>query len=223
MNEIFQMIPEERILTFYSKDIQESFTWTEEKKPTKYRNVLAFTDVRNNFITSMYFSIFINIDSFESIQIKIIGNKRWGGTYTQLTENLQNVLTDRSKENFLISNLKIKGLYKTNLNSEIIFDNPEYILKEEGIESRGIYTIFNLQGDDILEMKELNTNGLIKSLKTYKMDYVDTTDEMRIIRTITLQKGELQSSGIVLESNSELYVSTTIIFVALSFLIKKKS
>jgi len=205
MNEIFQMISDENTLTFYSNDIQESFTWADEKKPIKFRNVLSFYDVRNNFLKSMYFSIYIYIDSFESIRIRIIGNKRWGGTYTQLTENLQNVLTDTSKENFLISDLDVKGLYKSNLNTEIIFDNPEYILKEDGVESKGIYTIFSLNGDQILEMKELNANGLTTQIKTYKINYVETSDDMRIIRTITLNKGMLKSRGIVLESNSELH------------------
>ena len=205
MNEIFQMLEEKNTLTFFSDDIQESFTWAEDKKPIKYRNVLSFYDVRNNFLKSMYFSIYIYIDSFKSIRIKIIGNKRWGGTYTQLTETLQNILTDTSKENSLISDLDIKGLYKSNLNTEIIFDHPEYVLKEDGDETRGIYTIFTLNGDYILEMKELNSNGLAEQIKTYLMKYDEMADDMRIIRTITLNKGSLQSKGIVLESNSELH------------------
>jgi hypothetical protein len=205
MNEIFQMIPDEQTLTFYSDDIQESFTWADDKQPIKYRNALSFYDVRNNFLTTMYFSIYIYIDSFDSIRVKIIGNERWGGTYTQLTDNLQNILTDRTKENSLISNLDIKGLYKTNLNTEIIFDSPEYHLKKDGIESGGIYTIFNLQGDQILEMKELNSNGLTKEISSYKMNYSESADDLRIIRTITLKKGRLQARGIVLESNSELH------------------
>lgn len=205
MNEIFQMLPDEQTLTFYSGGIQESFTWADDKQPIKYRNVLSFYDVRNNFLRTMYFSIYIYIDSFDSIRIKIIGNKRWGGTYTQLTQNLQQILTDRTNENSLISDLDIKGLYKTNLNSEIIFDHPEYHLKEESVESKGIYTIYNLQDDLILEMKELNDNGLSEQIKTYKMNYSETIDDLKIIRTISLKKGNLHSKGIVLESNSELH------------------
>ncbi|MBI9098729.1 MAG: pallilysin-related adhesin [Spirochaetaceae bacterium] len=205
MNEIFQILPEAQTLTFFSNDIQESFTWADDKKPIKYRNALSFYDVRNNFLKSMYFSISIYIESFDSIQVKIRGNERWGGTYTQLTENLQYVLTDRSRENSLISDLNIKGLFKTNLNTEIIFDNPEYILKENGIETKGIYTIFDLYDDTILEMKELNANGLTKEVKLYKMNYSETSDDFRIIRTITLQKGKLKVDGLMRESNSELH------------------
>ena len=205
MNEIFQLLVDEQTLTFYSNDIQESFTWADDKKPIKFRNALSFYDVRNNFLKSMYFSISIYINSFESIQVKIRGNERWGGTYTQLTENLQTILTDTSKENELLSELDIKGLYKTNLNTEIIFDNPEYTLKEDGLETKGIYTIFTLDDDQILEMKELNANGLTEQIKSYKMNYSEISDDLRIIRTITLQKGTLKSRGIVLESNSELH------------------
>jgi len=89
MNEIFQMQVKDQTMTFFSNDIQESFTWADDKRPIKYRNALSFYDVRNNFLKTMYFSINVYIDSFESIRVKIRGNQRWGGTYTQLTENLQ--------------------------------------------------------------------------------------------------------------------------------------
>lgn len=205
MSEIFQIQTNDQSMTFFSDDKQETFTWADNKKPIKYRNVLSFYDVRNNYQKSMSFSISIYIDSFESIRVKIRGNQRWGGTYTQLTENLQNVLTDKSKENSLLSEMEIKGLYKTNLNTEVIFDSPEYILKEDSIESKGIYTIFSLGEDQILEMKELSSNGLTVKIKSYKMDYNETSDDLRVIRTITLQKGNLTSGGIVQESNSELH------------------
>lgn len=205
MSEIFQLLPDEKTLTFYSGDIQESFVWTEQNEPVKYRHALSFWEVRNNILRSMYFNISIYINSFESIQIKIRGNQRWGGTYTQLSDNLQKALTDTSRENSLLSEMEIKGLYKTNLNSEILFDSPEYILREEGVETKGIFTIFELDNDTILQMKELSENGLTKDVRTYKMDYSETSDDLRIIRTITLQKGELRSRGIVEESNSELH------------------
>lgn len=205
MNEIFMIQIPSQTMTFYANDIQESFTWADDKHPIKYRNVLSFYDVRNNYLTSMYYSISIYIDSFESIQVRIRGNQRWGGTYTQLTDNLQNVLTDKSKENSLISEMEIKGLYKTNLNTELIFDSPEYTLKEGGVESRGIYTIFTLNDGPVLEMKELNSNGLTVQIKSYKMDYNEISDDLRVIRTITLQRGILNSTGIDLESNSELH------------------
>ncbi|MBN2656921.1 MAG: pallilysin-related adhesin [Spirochaetales bacterium] len=205
MNEIFQILPGEKTITFYSGDIQESFTWNENTEPVKYRHILSFYDVRNNFLTSMYYSISINIDSFESIQVKIRGNQRWGGTYSQLTDNLQKALTDNSRENLLLSEMVLKGLYKTNLNTEISFDSPEYILKEEGKETRGIFTIFDLEGQKILEMKELSTNGLTKEIRTYLMNYAETADDLRIIRTITLKQGVLKSRGITPESGSELH------------------
>jgi hypothetical protein len=204
MNEIFQLNPREMTVTFYSGDIQESFTWNENTLPVKYRHVLSLS-VRNNFLTSMWFPISIYINSFESIQVKIRGNQRWGGTYTQLTENLQKALTDKSRENLLLSEMEIKGLYKTNLNTEIIFDNPEYTLKEEEKESRGIYTIFDLEGQMILQMKELSSNGLTKDIRTYSMKYNEAADDLRIIRTITLQKGELGTGGIKPESGQELH------------------
>ncbi len=205
MNEIFMMQIPSQTMTFYANDIQESFTWADDKKPIKYRNVLSFYDVRNNYRKFMYYSISIYIDSFDSIQVKIRGNQRWGGTYTQLTDNLQNVLTDTSRENSIISEMEIKGLYKTNLNTELIFDSPQYTLKEEGVESRGIYTIFTLNDEQILEMKELNSNGLTVQIKSYKMNYDEISDDLRVIRTITLQRGILNSTGIDLESNSELH------------------
>ena len=52
---------------------------------------------------------------------------------------------------------------------------------------------------------ELNSNGLTMQIKSYKMTYNETGNDIRIIRTITLNKGSLQSKGIVLESNSELH------------------
>lgn len=205
MNGIFHMINDEQTLTFFSDDIQESFTWADNRKPTKFRNALSFYDVRNNFLKSKYSQIIIYIDSFESIRVEIRGDERWGGTYTQLNKNLQKALTETSKENTILSDTNINGLYKTNLNTELIFDNPEYILKEDGYETNGIYTIFKLQDDLILEMKELNENGLTEQIKTYKMKYNESSDDLRIIRTITLQKGILKSQGINLESNSELH------------------
>ncbi|MBB6478561.1 pallilysin-related adhesin [Spirochaeta isovalerica] len=205
MNEIFQIIPEEKTITFYSGDIQESFTWNENTEPVKYRQILSFFSVRNNFLTSMSFSISISIDSFETIQVKIRGNQRWGGTYSQLTENLQKALTDNSRENLLLSEMKVKGLYKTNLNTEILFDSPEYILKEDDKETRGIFTIFDLEGQQILEMKELSSNGLTRDIKTYLMEYSESADDLRIIRTITLKKGVLRARGIAPESGSELH------------------
>lgn len=195
MKEIFQIIPSDMTITFYSGDSQESFTWNDNTLPVKYRQVLSLS-VRNNFLNSMWFPVSIYINSFESIQVKIRGNQRWGGTYTQLTENLQRALTDKSRENLLLSDIEIKGLYKTNLNTEINFDSPEYILKKEGEESRGIFTIFDLEGQTILELKELSANGLTKDLSTYSMKYSESSDDLRIIRTITLQQGELKTEGI---------------------------
>jgi len=205
MNEIFQILPEDKTMTFYSGDIQESYTWTENSEPVKYRHILSFNSVRNNILKSISFSINISINSFESVQVKIRGNHRWGGTYTQLTENLQKALTDSSRENLLLSEMKIKGLYKTNLDTEILFDSPEYTLKEGGAETRGIYTIFDLEGQQILQMKELSLNGLTREVRTYLMNYSETSDDLRIIRTITLQEGTLRSRGISPESGSELH------------------
>jgi len=205
MNEIFQILPEEKTMTFYSGDIQESYTWNENTEPVKYRHILSFFSVRNNFLNSINFSINISINGFESIQVKIRGNHRWGGTYTQLTENLQKALTDSSRENLLLSEMRVKGLYKTNLDTEILFDSPEYTLKEGGEETRGIYTIFDLEGQQILQMKELSLNGLTREVRTYLMNYSETSDDLRIIRTITLHEGTLRSRGISPESGSELH------------------
>jgi len=200
MNEIFQIDINDNILTFYSDSALETFYWKDQ--PYRFgRNGLFINEVRNFLIKSIISNVRIYIESLETIRIEIRGNRRWGGTYTRLNDNLQNVLTNRNKENYVLSNLNIKGLYKSNF----IFDSPEYILNDEGIESRGIYTIFNLNNNQILEMKELNSNGLTLDTKSYKMTFDERTNDIRTIRTITLIKGDLQSRGIELENNSELH------------------
>ncbi len=202
MDEIIIINILDNSIMFYSNAIIESYTW--KYPPIKYNGYrLYFNRIKNDLIQTIFYPLVVNINSMESIKVEIKGNDRWGGTYTQLTSTLQHVLTDKSKENILESEIKIKGLYKSNLDSEITFDYPKYTLKKDNKETMGIYTIFNLYGEQILEMKEIQSNGIIKDKKSYKLSYNETSDDMRIIRTITLNKGSIQSKGILLSNEPE--------------------
>ena len=191
-------------MIFTIDDIQEIYDWDET-----YRTIFKgiYIQSRNILIKSLRRDIYITVEDMDSIKLKIQGTTEWGGYYKPLSKSLQQGLVHDEILEPLDEMNRLSGLFKGGQGNEFYLDYPFFTEKSVLGENRqGVYTFFNLYGTNILQLRYQKENGLLDKRAVYKADFQITEDSSRIIRTLTLEPGNLTVSGYVPESGPVLNI-----------------
>lgn len=204
LKDILYFQPDEKQVIFTIDDIQEIYDWDET-----YRTIFKgiYIQSSNILIKSLRRDIYITVEDMDSITLKIQGTTEWGGSYKPLSLSLQQGLVHDEIIQPLDDLNRLSGLFKGSQGNEYYLDYPFFTEKNSlGESKQGVYTFFNLYGINILQLRYQKQNGLMDKRAVYKADFQITEDSSRIIRTLTLEPGQLTVSGFTQESGASLNI-----------------
>ncbi len=198
LENILYFCPEKEQLIFSVDDIQEIYKW-ENTYRTIFKGI--YVQACNSLINSLKRDIYITIEDLDSIKLKIQGTGEWGGFYSPVSKKLQKGLLKSEKLSPVEELMLLNGLFQDTRGNKVYLDFPGFIEEKTGEEEkqRGILSFFDLYGITILEMRYQDETGLLLQRSVYKVDYEQTVDSSRIIRSLTLQPGKLTASGFIQE------------------------
>ena len=214
--DILLFLPEQRRISVYSGDVQESYIWQVSFRSLSNR-LLAFG--ANESIESIVRRFNIEVVSPKTIDVSILGSEQWDrsfGRYIKLTEELQQDLLSQERTRINAVDVELNGLYQSGAGIEIIFEPPQFTWIEEGREFAGGFAIIRL-AQDVLYLQGMDDKGLATKTATYIMEYEENQEANYLYRTLTLVPGKLSVHGVTATSE------TRIVFEQLEILEEQES
>ena len=184
--------PRADTITFLSNDVQESFFWDNSYK-TIYQNLQI--NLTNEAIQSIKRFGVVAVDALDTIRLSIHGSDLWDGTYTKLSEGLQESLVGPSFRGVSMSRRSLSGLYTGDSGVEIFFSAPFFTLREDGEEERGGFALYELDGL-VLQLKLLDSAGRVVETRTYRAELSEEAGESRVVRRLVLREAEPTIEGV---------------------------
>ncbi|MBI9100846.1 MAG: pallilysin-related adhesin [Spirochaetales bacterium] len=179
-------------ITFFSKELQEVFIWT---NTYKILNNLIQISGRNELINHVENVINVKLIDLNTLQISVrdidtqtrikTPNDIWSGRYFFLSSEIRNgskQMPETGQLPFLY------GTYSGDTGEQIFFDQTSFSYKSEEEEFRGGYSIYK-SDVDIFSMRIFDENGIPVKNRIFKYEFTEETLDNSIQRTLTLYEG----------------------------------
>ncbi len=182
----------DRTIVFHSGYLQQAFFWLRSTKTVYGRGITLF--LQNESIRSVQPYASVAVNDLNEITISVQGSDRWDGTYERLGGSLQSDLV-AGPEGFRLSEIQLAGLYRGEDGRELLFASPEFVHRADSHVARGGYALFEVGDETILTLKEIDENRLPVEVSTFRVTYVESASEDRIVRQLELEPGAIGISG----------------------------
>ncbi len=194
----------DKTITLYSGNVQEVYTWTSSQR--FLANSLAIRG-ENEIVPFMRIYISAYIEDLNNIRLRISDinshngqrdtNTSWSGMYQKIGDSLQSTFLSSypsygDEGNSHLPTLT--GVYKSDVGDEITFDPPYFTLERDGVQQSGGFSVYSM-GSDVLELKVLNSQGIVVERLCYAFDYFEEQKSNEIIRRIVLVPGKIGVNG----------------------------
>ncbi|MDR3200822.1 MAG: pallilysin-related adhesin [Spirochaetales bacterium] len=200
LGEILQFDVKNRRIIFFTTGMQQIFIWQNSYR-TIYRAI--YLNCTNESISNITSQLSISVSGMNSFDLTVKGEEGWDGQYRRLGQELQASFISAGQKQVKIASVNLSGLYRNDSGTEIYFSSPRFTMRENGKESAGGYVVYSFDGD-ILEMKVLKNNGLVDSVKTFKITYQEEKQGRQILRNLLLQPAEVRSTGVQVKALGEI-------------------
>jgi len=180
---VFFDIKRDEIL-FHSGSVQEAYTWELSQRTTAKRLHIR---LRNEIIPSIVADFSISGESWD--EIRIISNTDWAGDYHRLTSKLQKALEVEKAPLYPI----LTGVWQGQDGAEIVFDLPRVQWSEGGSVRSGIASLFDLNGELVLQIQFIRENGVLEEAVNWLMEYEEESDPPH--KSISLTRAQLEVRG----------------------------
>ena len=179
-------------IAMYSKDVLEIYKWTDFISNFPHR---VFISSRNDLIHFIRNNIRVKILKLNKINIEVTVSKiserdnPWNGTYEKISSDTTLFhKNDENNENSII----LEGLY-TGVNNTITFSGKEFVQKEDDKTRKGIFSVFEYNGQQIIKFRYLDSNRLVGEKKDYSIIFNSYDIDNTTVNEIHLQRGEIKS------------------------------
>jgi hypothetical protein len=189
-----------RRVIFFIPGMQQTFLWQSSYR-TIYRGI--YLNCTNELISNITSQLSISVTGMDSFDLTVKGEEGWDGQYRRPGPDLQSTLISADRKKVQISGVSLSGLYKNDNGVEIYFSSPRFTMKENGVETSGGFVVYTFD-DDILELKTLKNNGLVDSVRTFRLGYSEERQGKQILRNLLLQPAEARSTGIQVRAVGEI-------------------
>lgn len=191
----------EREIMFGQGDSIEVFDW---KNSSKTFNGIYLT-LQNRQIDHIFSNFNLNFEDSNKVSLTFTGSYVWEGKYRRMTaaEKDKTILKNNP---ILISDIKINGVYKSSNDEEFRFTDNKFEIINASIKKQGMYVLYKLNADDIIEMKFYNDRNLVIDRKVYKLNSIINKEANRTIHLLSLSEGELFIAGFQPFENSQNYL-----------------
>ncbi|MDR1932063.1 MAG: pallilysin-related adhesin [Spirochaetales bacterium] len=197
---IIQFDVKNRRVIFFTAGMQQIFLWQSSYR-TIYRGI--YLSCTNESISNITTQLSVSILGMNNFELTVKGEEGWDGQYRRLGQELQTAFISAGQKKVSLSPVNLSGLYRNESGMEIYFSSPRFTMRENGKESAGGYVVYSFDGD-ILEMKALKNNGLVDSVKTFRISYQEEKQGKQILRNLLLQPAEVRSTGVHVKALGEI-------------------
>jgi hypothetical protein len=193
--EILLFLPDERRISIYTGQVQETYIWQASFRSLSNR-LLIFG--ANESIESVTKRFSVDVVSLNTIDVSIWGAEEWdraAGRYMKLTEELQGSLLVKDRPRARPGTLQLRGLYQSGAGIRLIFEPPNFTWIDENHSFSGGFSIFALD-HDVLYLQGMDENGLSTETATYIMEYSEKKEGEYLYRNLVLTPGKIGVRGI---------------------------
>lgn len=195
----------EDTITLYSGNVQEIYTWTSSHR--FLANSLAIRG-ENEIVPFMRIYISAYVEDLNNVRLLIYDinshngqrstNTSWSGMYQKIGTSLQNTFlasapTNSSSKEHLPT---LTGVYESDIGDEITFEPPYFTLERDGVQYEGGFSVYSM-GSDILELKIMNSHGIVVERRCYSFDYFEEKKSNEITRRLILLPGKIGVNGFI--------------------------
>ena len=196
--------PIDKTITLYSGNVQEVYTWTSSQR--FLANSLAIRG-ENEIVPFMRIYISAYIQDLNNIRLQIYDinshngqrdtNTSWSGMYQKIGDSLQTTFLSTAPSFGDDGNghlPRLTGVYESDVGDTLTFEPPYFTLERNGVQRSGGFSVYSM-GSDVLELKILNSQGIVVERLCYSFDYFEEQKSNEIIRRIVLVPGKIGVNG----------------------------
>jgi hypothetical protein len=198
-------------ITFYTGEIQEIYHW---KSSYRFLSNGLSIHGENEIVPYITIQISAYVQDLNNIRLLISDinshnatrntNNTWSGVYQKLGPSTRNSLLARSGNPEGTDHLPaLTGLYKSDTHPNIYFDPPYFRYREGSDPAHGGFSVYSM-GEDILELRFLNKNGITEGRRRYSFDFSAEKKNNEIVRRLILTPGKLGVNGFKPTSNEPI-------------------
>ena len=184
--------PRSREVVFHRGYLQQVFTWDSSSKPVAGRGITLY--VTNASIRTVKRLVSVAVQDANRINLSVQGADGLDGVYERLSGQLQHAVLAAAPR-IQRSGIALSGLYRSDSGLEVVFSNPEFTYRTSVGVRVGGYALYSLGTDTIMSMRFVDENRLPTEHRDYRATFTQTSDDTRIIRTLTLEPGSVGVAG----------------------------
>ena len=181
-------------VVFFSPNLMEVLRWSNATHSRLNRTIDI--NARNDQIHFIRNRITIRIINMNRIRVDITDrdnlknvNHHMDGYYIRLSSNiLSSTRPNRQNDEF---NIILSGEFFGENNS-IVFNEHNFSLRSGNNVRSGIFSIYNFNNDNILELRFIDENHLVRETNIYKISMDHQVVENSVINRITLIRGAIR-------------------------------
>ncbi|HAK47099.1 MAG TPA: hypothetical protein DCO79_14425 [Spirochaeta sp.] len=200
--QIIYFDPDNESSTFYADDIQENYSWV---NTYKVMSNLLYTRCRNDIINYIENEVYIRVLELDEIMITVrdIDNQTrkkdendiWTGRYTRMDNNMKSDTVKSLDSVIDESDLPVlSGQYLSDAGDTIEFYGSDFFLKNSIENIKGGFAVYSAD-IDILNLKVINSKGIVSEERSFAIDYKEEQKESSIERVLFLTPGSLSIHG----------------------------
>jgi len=192
--------PEQREITFATSRAQEIYHWETSTRTSRASLYLAGS---NDLINLIKLQASVSITAADTVEVTAQDNPAWSGTYKKLDPTAARVLAHQGTQ-ALVQEKPPVGLYRNDKGDEFDFMVPEIRLKLAGVSMSGSVAVFPLGNVTVLQIRVPSRPGLSGFSRAYSLVAKEESSTSRVVRTLRLQGGVLNSKGWVSDQTDPL-------------------
>lgn len=183
--------PAAREISFATTGAQEVYHWDVSSRSSRAGLYIVGS---NELIELIKLQMSVSVTAGDTVEINAVDNPTWSGTYKRLDPSAARMLA-REGTDPLSQKKPPSGLYRNDKGDEFDFQVPEVKLKLGGVDMIGAVAVFPLGNVTVLQLKVPPRPGYPGFSKAYSMETKEEASTSRVVRTIRLQSGVLNSKG----------------------------
>ncbi|RPJ07418.1 MAG: hypothetical protein EHM28_07225 [Spirochaetaceae bacterium] len=207
LQQILSFDPFNKEIIFFMDNIQEIYRWKYSHR-SLYNMLLIYTE--NALLTSIKPNVTVVLSSLTEISIQINDygaieqwlNDQWGGKYTRISKDSDNLQSEYAVINSESSTTNtgsadaglsaplhsmLSGTFKNETGDELVFNDRNFIWKTADKKLEGGFAILFIQESGksrlVLSMKIIEDHGLVVTNKVFHIGIRETSDKIEITLT----------------------------------------
>lgn len=185
--------PDQRRVTLFEGDVQESYLWDDSHRPPAPRIGIR---ARNELVPSIERTIDVEVVTGAEIRMAMQGgDHHFDGNYRKLDADARARLARAGAVRRGPVELDLAGRYLDATGQAIDFEPPRFTWQTGDQQVSGVYALYSLERL-IIVFKVTSPAGITRELRTYTVDYRQWHRGERLLRSLVLHPARLEISGV---------------------------